>query len=157
MQAQTSTNEIYSSEVQTKSGTHHHHSAATVSRCWAKASACCFRICLSCTILCQKVYPSSSRVVRLSTVSSVFLYIFSFWEYILKQIPSPTAWSKFVYTYHSRGKNDPLSLLVKDKANENPPSCIILFCSRKLLLYYNGAAEYIGIEPPDHSGITSSI
>ena len=34
---------------------HHHHCAATVSRGWAKASACSFHICLSCAILCQMV------------------------------------------------------------------------------------------------------
>ena len=34
---------------------HHHHCAAIVSRGWAKASSCCFHICLSCAILCQMV------------------------------------------------------------------------------------------------------
>ena len=34
---------------------HHHHCAAIVSRGWAKASACCFHICLSCATLCQTV------------------------------------------------------------------------------------------------------
>ena len=31
----------------------HHHCAAIVFHDWAKASACCFHICLSCAILCQ--------------------------------------------------------------------------------------------------------
>ena len=57
--------------------THHHHCAAVASRGWEKASACCFLICLSRAILCQMV-PSSSRPVRLSNVSPVFLWVFSF-------------------------------------------------------------------------------
>ena len=56
---------------------HLHHCAAIVSRGWAKASTCCFHICLSCPLLCQMV-PSSSRVFRLANVSPVFLYVFSF-------------------------------------------------------------------------------
>ena len=48
------------------------HLLATVSRVCANASAWCFHICLSCVIFCN-MYPSSSRLVRLSTVSSVFL------------------------------------------------------------------------------------
>ena len=34
---------------------HHHHYVAIVSHGWAKASACCFHMCLSCAILCQMV------------------------------------------------------------------------------------------------------
>ena len=41
---------------------HHHHCAAIVSRgCWAKASARCFLICLSCAILCQSVCQHSEK------------------------------------------------------------------------------------------------
>ena len=51
------------------SSSHHHHRAAILSRGWAKASACCFHICLSCAILCQMVpfqYSSSSSLHRLA-------------------------------------------------------------------------------------------
>ena len=50
----------------------HHHCAAMLSRGWAKASACCFHICLSCAILCQMLpfqYSSSSFLHRLAGLS----------------------------------------------------------------------------------------
>ena len=46
------------------------HYAVVQSRGWAKASACCFQMCLSCAILC----PSRTRLVNISTVSLVFSF-----------------------------------------------------------------------------------
>ena len=39
--------------------------SAVLSRCWAKASACCFQVCLTCAVLCQVVsfqYSSKSSL-----------------------------------------------------------------------------------------------
>ena len=48
---------------------HHHHYAAIVFRGWAKASACCFHIYLSCAILCQMVlFQSSLSLQRLAGI-----------------------------------------------------------------------------------------
>ena len=65
-----------------------------MSRGWAKASACCFHICLSSAILC---YMVPFGLLRLSNDSPVFLWVFfsrvSMWWYIVHQL--------FVFCWHA--------------------------------------------------------